>query len=329
MSTGLPKFDYPCLLGDIGGTNARFALFIDGAVTQMQVLNGGEFATIADAARAYLSQVECDSPRAAAIDIAAPLTGDEVRMTNHNWQFSIAALRKELNLERLILLNDFTALAMSLRHLPRDEVMQLGGAQAVADASIALIGPGTGLGVSGLIPSNGAWTPLQGEGGHVSLPACNERESAVIAVLRKRFTHVSAERAISGPGLVNVYSALCLIDGIADRDLHPNDITARAMANSDAQCVEALQLFCAMLGSVAGDLALTLGAVGGVYIGGGIVPRLGEYFARSEFRARFEDKGRYRNFLSPIPVYVIHSTAAAFYGLSRAFVDSGPRLEAT
>jgi glucokinase len=316
------------LLADVGGTNARFALLIDGVISETSVLDGSAYSTIADAVRAFLAKSKSPPPRRAAIAIAAPLRGDDVRMTNHTWRFSVSGLRRELDLDRLIVLNDFTALAMALRHLPREELKQHGGTSSVADAPIGLIGPGTGLGVSGLIAVGEIWMPLQGEGGHVSLPADNEREIKVIEVLRARFTHVSAERAVSGPGLVNLYSALCSLDGVASRPLQPSEIADAALAHTDLQCVEALKLFCAMLGSVAGNLALTLGAFGGVYIGGGIVPRLGDYFAHSDFRARFEAKGRYKEYLAPIPAYVIHAPSPAFYGLARAFIDPGPRLEA-
>lgn len=332
MSTGLPKLSEPCLLADIGGTNARFALLLDGEVTDSRTLNGAAYGTIGDAARDYLSRTRSAAPSAAAIAIAAPVTGDEVRMTNHSWRFSIAEFRRELGVQRLIVLNDFTALAMSLPYLPREELRQIGGRSGDSEGSIALLGPGTGLGVSGLIPHRDAihtvWTPLQGEGGHVTVAANTQREAAVIAVLRERFAHVSAERVVSGPGLINLYSALCAVDAVEARPLEPRDITDAALAGSDSQCVEALQMFCSLLGTVAGNLALTLGATGGVYVGGGIVPRLGDYFVASDFRPRFENKGRYRQYLAPIPVHVIHSSGAAFYGLARSFVDFGPRIEA-
>jgi glucokinase len=331
MSSGLPNFAAPHLLADIGGTNARFALLKDGVIGDVRVLDGAEFSTLADAARAYLAQLKCAPPAAGAIAIAAPITGDEIRMTNHSWRFSVSALRKELSLERLIVLNDFTALAMALPYLPRNELTQLGGGAPKADTSIGLIGPGTGLGVSGLVPNIAAgkttWLPLQGEGGHATLAASTEREAAVLRVLRDRFTHISAERVISGPGLVNLYAGLCSLDRVTPSDLQPSEVTDRALAGSNAQCVETLQMFCAFLGTIAGNLALTLGAFGGMYVGGGIVPRLGDYFTRSEFRQRFESKGRYREYLAPMPVYVIRSAAPAFYGLARSFVDPGPRVE--
>lgn len=332
MSSGLPNLTGSYLLADIGGTNARFATFAQGAIDDARVLDGAQYPTLTDAARAYLSQSRHDAPIAAAFAIAAPITGDEIRMTNHSWQFSVAALRKELGLDRLIVLNDFTALAMSLPYLPARELTQIGGSKPVAGAPIALIGPGTGLGVSGLVPNRVgtqvSWIPLQGEGGHATLAASTEREADVCEYLRKRFEHVSAERVISGPGLVTLYAALCAIDGVTPSELQPSAVTEQALLRSDRYCEEALAMFCALLGTMAGNLALTLGAFGGVFVGGGIVPRLGDYFVRSEFRSRLEGKGRYRAYLSSIPAYVIQSNAPAFYGLARSFVDSGPRVEA-
>jgi glucokinase len=248
-------------------------------------------------------------------------------MTNHVWQFSVSALRQELDLKRLIVLNDFTALSLALRYLPPSELQQVGGGLPIPNAPIALIGAGTGLGVSGLIPGEGKWFPLQGEGGHVTVAARDEREAAVLAVLRARLDHVSAERVLSGPGLVNLYAALCTLDNRVATLATPADITQHGLNNTDKQCRAALEMFCAMLGTTASNLVLTLGAVGGLYIGGGIVPRLKGFFAQSAFRHRFEDKGRYAVYLAPIPAYVILSELPAFVGLAHAFSDPAPCVE--
>jgi glucokinase len=314
------------LLADIGGTNARFALDVDGKIQQDRVLACADYIDIGTAVRSYLS-VNNVKPVEAAFAIAAPLHGDLVRMTNHVWQFSVSALRQELGLARLAVLNDFTALALALRYLPANELQQVGGGPPSANAPIALIGAGTGLGVSGLIPGDGKWYPLQGEGGHVTIAAMNDREAAVLSILRARLGHVSAERVLSGPGLLNLYQALCTLDNCAATLTSPADITQQGLSNTDKPSRAALELFCAMLGTAASNLALTLGAVGGVYIGGGIVPRLKGFFAQSAFRQRFEDKGRYENYLAPIPAFVIHSELPAFVGLAHAFTDPAPRIE--
>jgi glucokinase len=312
------------LLGDIGGTNARFAWQAgDGAPLQdIVALATAGHASVGAAITHYLATTGRNAPAWCAIGIANPITGDRVQMTNSHWSFSISALQAELGFERLRVINDFTALALALPELAPSELRQLGGAAAVPDSPLGLIGPGTGLGVSGLLPgpAPGGWVALQGEGGHVTLAAANDREAAVLRVLRERFGHASAERAVSGMGLEALYAALETLDAPANTAaLAASEITARALAGSDARCVEAVALFCCFLGSVAGNLALTLGARGGVYIGGGIVPRLGALFEGSAFRERFEAKGRFRDYLAQIPVFVIHaSVSPALLGAARA-----------
>jgi glucokinase len=312
------------VLGDVGGTNARFAWQDgDGApLRDIATIPTADHPTLAAALAHYLHGLERAAPPWCAIGIANPITGDRVQMTNSHWSFSIEAVRRELGFQRFVVINDFTALALAIPDLKADELRQLGGGAAVTGTPLGLIGPGTGLGVSGLVPSTeaGRWVALQGEGGHVTLAASNAREAAVLQVLRERFGHASAERAISGMGLEALHDALCALDGVSNAAALPAaEISRRALAASNPQCVEALDLFCAFLGVVAGDLALTLGARGGVYVGGGIVPRLGDAFTNSRFRPSFEDKGRFRAYLEAIPVYVIHAEVSpALLGASRA-----------
>ena len=312
------------LLGDVGGTNARFAWQdADGApLRDIVSIPTADHPTLAAALGAYLRHVGRAAPPWCAIGIANPITGDQVQMTNSHWSFSIEAMRRELGLERFVVINDFTALALALPDLRPGDLRQVGGGTPIAGAPLALIGPGTGLGVSGLLPAGaaGRWIALQGEGGHVTLAAANAREAAVLQVIRDEHGHASAERAISGQGLEALHAAIVKLGpGPATAPLHAADITARALAGSDAACVEALDLFCGFLGNVAGNLALTLGARGGVHIGGGIVPRLGDAFTRSRFRACFEDKGRFRDYLAAIPAYVIHAQVSpALLGAARA-----------
>jgi glucokinase len=318
MTTRSP---FPRLVADVGGTNARFGWIAhEGApIEQVATLPAADFATLADAVRAYLARSGLGQPGSMGMGIANPVTGDELRMTNHHWGFSISAMQAELGLQRLVVINDFTALALSLPSLQPHELRQVGGGAARTNAAMALIGPGTGLGVSGLVPAGTQWVALAGEGGHVTLPATNEREAALIAQLAQRYGHASAERAISGAGLVALYDAVCTLDGVASEALSPADVTSRALAGRCARCTEAVAHFCALLGSVAGNLALTLGALGGVYIGGGIVPRLGEAFDRSDFRQRFEAKGRFQAYLAQMPVFVIDaSVSPALLGVARA-----------
>ncbi len=311
---------FPRLVGDIGGTNIRFAVIAaaGGAPAQIRSFACSDFPGPEAAIRHYLACEGLALPPVAAFGIATPLSGDAVRMTNHPWAFSIEVLRQALGFAQLVFINDFSALALALPRLKGADLEQIGGGTPQPDAPLALLGAGTGLGVSGLIPCTGGWQPLAGEGGHVSLAAGNAREAAIIAVLGTRFGHVSAERALSGPGLAALHDAIRQLEGTPPCPLDSREISARALAGSCPHCTEALELFCALLGSVAGNLALTLGARGGVYIGGGIVPALGDFFARSGFRARFEAKGRFSAYLAAIPTYVIRAPYAALSGAGEA-----------
>jgi glucokinase len=317
---------YPRLLGDIGGTNARWAwqASADSELQDISVQPCEASSSLQESAANYLAAYGHSSPKWAGLGIATVITGDEVRLTNSSWHFSIAQFQRALDLERCLVVNDFTALAMSLPALQPADLRPLGGGNPVAGATIALIGPGTGLGVSGLVPdANGRYSALSGEGGHVTLPATDDFEAALLSIMRKEYEHVSAERALSGSGLVNLYRAVCALEGCAARNLEPADVTDAAVAKTDAQCVQAVHYFTRFLGNVAGNLALTLGSLGGVYIGGGIVPRLGSAFDADVFRQSFESKGRYRALLSTLPVWVITASTPALVGASRA-LDSMP-----
>jgi glucokinase len=316
------------LLADIGGTNARFAwqAHAEADIEQPLTLPCADHASLADALQQYLRQTGHQAPPACSIAIANPVVGDQVTMTNHHWTFSIAALKALLGFQRLLVINDFTALALALPALRPDEVRQVVGGAARPDSAIGLIGPGTGLGVSGLLPDGqGGWLPLQGEGGHVTLAGTTARERAVLDRIGQRYGHASAERAVCGQGLTDIHAALALLDGEGPLGKSAAEITAGALDGSDALCVEALDLFCAFLGNAAGNLALTLGAKGGVFIGGGIVPRLGERFDASPMRARFEAKGRFAAYLAEIPVFVIQAQRSpALLGAARALDSAAP-----
>ena len=313
---------FPRLLGDVGGTNARFALqeAPDAGPTQVVTYKGADYPNFEQAILHYLSQVSGPRPVQGAIGIANPIVGDHVKMTNSSWSFSIEGIRQKAGFSRFLVVNDFTALALSLPALEPAHLRRIGGGTADPASAVGLLGPGTGLGVSGLVRVDGRRNvPLGGEGGHVSLAPANAREDAVVAVLRDRFGHASAERALSGSGLVNLYEALCAIDGVAARALEPAGVTADATSGADVRCVEAVDMFFAFLGSCAGNLALTLGARGGIYIGGGIPPRLGDWIDRSAFRERFVAKGRFRDYLDAIPTWlIVADTSPALIGAARA-----------
>jgi glucokinase len=318
----------PRLLGDIGGTHARWAWQADAGapIEQIDVTPCDSHASLLDAARDYMARRGLANPRWACIGIATPITGDRVAMTNHPWSFSVSELQRALGLERCLVINDFTALALSLPALTAGDLRPLGagaGIAAVDGAPRALLGPGTGLGVSGLLPCDGHWRALAGEGGHVTLAAADDDDAAVLGQLRRRFSHVSAERALSGAGLVSLYEAVCALAGQVPRALTPADVGQHASAGDDAACVRAVSLFSGFLGNVAGNLALTLGARGGVYIGGGVVPRLGPAFDEARFRQHFESKGRFVSYLRPVPTWLITAATPALLGAARA-LDAPP-----
>lgn len=324
-----PHSGGPRLLADIGGTNARFALErAPGLITDLQVLACAAHDTAESAIRAYLAAVGSPAVRHAAIAIANPVDGDAVRMTNHHWQFSIEALRAALGLTTFRVLNDFTALALSLRHLRDDERVAIGGGERRAEAAIGLVGPGTGLGVSGLIPSgDGRWTPLASEGGHSTFSPATATERAILEFAQREFAHVSSERLISGPGLVLIHRALCTLRGEAVEPLTPADIARRAQSGECPRCRDTATVFSGMLGTFAGNLAVTLGALGGVYLGGGVIGGLGSAFDRGEFRRRFEAKGRFEAYLRGIATVEITAEQPALRGVAAALAAQldGPR----
>lgn len=311
----------PDLVADIGGTNARFAL-IDAHRQPYaeQTLLCADFPNLTAAAQSYLATAGGPRPTQAAVAVATPISGDWIQFTNSNWSFSTEAVGRALELERLLILNDFTALALALPLLNPDERRTVGGGTVIEEAPIGLLGPGTGLGVSGLVWSGERWIPLQSEGGHVTCSPVDAREWAITQVVQLRFGHASPERLLSGPGLVNMYLALAEVEGWPAEALEPAMITDRALAGTCHHCREVLEMFCGMLGTAAGNLAITLGAQGGIYIGGGIVPRLGDFFDQSPFRARFEAKGRFSAYLAAVPTWVITAAHPALRGVATALV---------
>ena len=285
------------LLGDVGATNARFALLRpDGSMTVPKTSPSPTLLSLADAIEAYLAKEGGPRPTHGALAVAAPIVEDAVSMVNHPWSFSIVALGRRLGLAHLCVLNDFTANALAIPHLAASDVAKIGGGEPPPEASIGVLGPGSGLGVSGMVRSEGREAAVEGEGGHVTLAPANDRESAVLDRLRARFGHVSAERALSGPGLVNLYQALCELSGEAAPALTPAEITDQRRMNDDPRARETVTMFCAMLGTVAGNLALTLGARGGVYIAGASRRSSGLRFSGR----RFDSDSRRRDGCTPI-----------------------------
>ena len=305
------------LLADIGGTNARFALYQDGSVGPITRLKVADYPGPGEAIAAFVAQIGRRTvPPAAAFAVAGPVIGDSTRLTNGTWEFSGAALRSTFNFKRLEMVNDFVAVALALPHLTAGDVAQVGGGRGTAQAPLAVIGPGTGLGVAALLGANRPPVVIASEGGHVTLAARDTQESALLDRLRGERGHVSAEDVVSGPGLVTLYDEIAARDGVSAPPRDPEGIVAAGLSGACAASGAALDMFCAFLGGFAGNVALTFGAQGGVYLAGGIVPSLVEYLKGSRFRARFEDKGPLRAYLADIPCYVITRPEPAFLGLA-------------
>jgi glucokinase len=323
MSAGVASS--PSLVADIGGTNVRFGLVVeDGqAPRHIERLRCADFAGPAEAASAYLHRVMTQlgpgvaPPREGAFAVATVVGGDRVELTNSAWAFSRTQVQRDLGLDRLQILNDFEALALSLPRLQPSQLRVHGTLEATTTTR-AVVGPGTGLGVAGLVHTVDGWTALPGEGGHVTMPAGDDFEAEVIAHVRREFEHVSAERLLSGIGLPLLHRAVAAVAGASAAPLATEAIVEQGVAGSDALCARTLDTFCAMLGTFAGNVALTLGARGGLYVGGGIVPRFADLFDRSRFRERFESKGRFRSYLAAIPTALIVEPHATLTGAAAA-----------
>ncbi len=326
----------PWLVADIGGTNARFGWLESGSgeVAHVATMAAAHHAGPVDAAVAYLQQVaqargvHYRPPRAGAFAVATAVEGNHVEFTNSNWAFSCRAAQRELGLQKLLVVNDFEALALSLPRLKSSQmrpfgVMPVQEHPSPAAGALAVIGPGTGLGVAGLVPTQRGWVAVPGEGGHASLAATDDFEAALLAAARRRCVHVSAERLLSGIGLPVLHAAVADVLGQAAAPLTAREIVERGLDRHDVVCSRTIDGFCALLGSFAGNVALVLGARGGVYIGGGIVPRLGERFFASSFRERFEAKGRFQGYLQAIPTALITDTLAALTGAALALEQHG------
>lgn len=309
------------LVADVGGTNIRLQL-VDlntGEVSQLRKYLCADHPTIVAAIQTYLA--DCGHPRVVTgcVAIACPTNDDWIAMTNHSWAFSRQQTQAELGWRSLHMINDYTAIAMSLPHLDRSQAIQIGGSAPVYGAPIAVLGPGTGLGVAHLVQVDGKWQALPGEGGHVDFAPNSEEEIAILRFLMKRYAHVSVEQLLSGPGIVQIYEAQAEIQGQPAVFKEAAEITSAALDERCPVAMATLASFCAILGSVAGNLALTIGAFGGVYVAGGIVPRFISYFENSAFRQRFEAKGRFTAYNGRIPTFVVIEEQPGLVG-ARAYL---------
>ncbi len=315
-----PTAERPWLVGDIGGTNARFGLVqaAGGRPVRVGKVPSALHDGLASAARAYLDGIEEPvRPSAACVAVAGPVVRDRIRLTNVGWDFSVEQTRTGMGLDHLEVVNDFAALAQSLPVLGEDDLLPLGGPATDPSEPMAVLGPGTGLGVAGLVPlPGGGWLPLPGEGGHVDAPAVEDIEAEVVRVITAERGRVSAEALLSGPGLPRLYQALAQVRGQSARKLSPREITAAGVHPEGAEplCRETLEVFAALLGGFAGNAALTLGATGGVFLGGGVLPRIPEVLRNGRFRLRFEAKGRMTDYLKNIATVLITADNPALLG---------------
>ena len=301
------------LLGDIGATNARFTLASGDVLGQVRNFEVAQYPKLKDALSVFLEEVSLPIAHAI-IAVAGPIVGQQAKLTNQAWTIDAEELKSSFGLQTRII-NDFRAVAFSLPLLKSGDLVAIGDGKIEEGAPKAVLGPGTGLGVACLAKCSAEPVVISSEGGHSTLAGTCDREDRIIQYLRGKFGHASAERAISGGGLENLYQAIAAIDGLAVDDQSAPEITNHALAGTCETAREALNTFCAFLGSFAGSLALTFGAKGGVYIAGGISPRIVNFLAGSEFRRRFESKGRFRSYLETIPSFVIVHPAAAFLGM--------------
>ncbi len=303
------------LLGDIGATNARFARLSDGALGPIRNFSVADFPHFTDVVGTFLAGGCQSAGHEAIFAIAGPVNGERCVLTNRSWIIDREELVRAFGFAKVRLCNDFEAVSRSLPHLTTTDLFRLGGGKPIAGAPMAVLGPGTGLGVACLIPTAGDPAVIASEGGHSTMAATSPREDAIIDYLRRQFGHVSAERVLSGSGLENLYRAVIALDGIDAPKRSAPEITKAGLDDTCPISREALEMFCGMLGTIAGNVGLMFGARGGVYIAGGIAPRITDFMARSEFRARFESKGRFRTYLQSIPTSIVIHPAATFVGL--------------
>ena len=310
---------YPYIVADIGGTNARFALVTGKSqnnflIDHIHVLNAREFPSCAAALHAFLEKVGNVQAKAACLAIAGPVVSDVVRMTNLSWEFSCVAMAKEFGFQHFVAMNDFAAVAAACSQLTEEHLVTIKTGTEEKMATKAVFGPGTGLGVAGLVNYQGQWLPVPCEGGHVNIAPATPFEADVIKAAINQHGHVSAETFISGPGLVNLYKAICAVRGQQPDQISPADITSAALKNSDAAMTETLSTFCSLIGSFAGNLALTYGAKGGIYMAGGILPRFTDFLIASDFTRRFSNKGVMSHYVETIPAHLIVHPETAFVG---------------
>lgn len=299
------------LIGDIGGTNARFALASSNTVAfeKPLTLQCADFPSSVAAMQHYLERVSASDPDAVCLAAAGPVIGESIKVTNNHWNLSAEEIRRDLNVDRIKLMNDFEAVAWSIPYIDEQFLESVGQASQkdlpTDNFSVAIIGPGTGLGTGGLLRRNGRLIPVVGEGGHIGFAPKSKVQIEVLEILREKFERICLERLLSGSGIENIFWALHALRGEKRAELSAAEIFSAAEKGSDPVAADATQLFFEMLGQAAGDIALVLGAQDGVYLAGGIVKRYPEMLHISGFRNAFESKGHHRSMMEHIPTKLI------------------------
>ena len=313
----LERMKFPVLVGDIGGTNGRFALLTakNAELISFPTVRTADFANIDDAIRGAIFNATDIRPKSALLAIAGPVSSDEIELTNCPWVIRPKVMMATLGFEEVIVLNDFEAQALAVVALDKEHLEQIGGGGVDPVAGRVVLGPGTGLGVAGLINARGVWQPIPGEGGHTDVGPRTVRDAQIFPFLEAIEGRISAEQILCGRGMVNLYRAICRADKIDAVYGQPSDVTAAA-AKGDAQALETLSLFATFLGRVAGDLALVFMAKGGVYLSGGIAQKILPVLKMGEFRTAFNDKAPHGEIMSKLPVFVMTHPLAAVIGLA-------------
>ncbi|WP_371189817.1 glucokinase [Thalassotalea ponticola] len=311
------------VVADIGGTNLRVGTVLEnGDITDLTLYQCEQHPSLQAVLEAYFSSHDIDSSKVnACLAIACPVDQDLIKMTNLPWQFSKSELKADLKLNRLYVINDYTAIAWAVPFLSDQQKVKIGGGQSLDKHPIAICGPGTGLGVANVIWGNDQWISVGGEGGHADFAAVDETEIEILRFLQNKYPRVSYEQVLSGLGIEQIYQALCHMKGVDAEAFKAADISARALENRCDICLQALNQFCKTLGSFAGNMALTTAAFGGVYIAGGIAPRFIEFIQNSEFRERFEAKNRFTEFNKGIATYVITEAQPGVLGASAYLIQ--------
>ncbi|MBT7374309.1 MAG: glucokinase [Porticoccaceae bacterium] len=313
------------LVADIGGTNARFsAIPDDGSLESNYEFHHSveEYPKFSDLIGGLLAEIAeatgwDHAPTNVCLAVACPADRVNISFTNSHWQFNKAELKNLLGCENLWVINDFEAVAHGITELDDHDLVKLGGGEALDNKPIGILGAGTGLGVAGLVRHAHGYHVIDTEGGHADFAPLDEVQHAVVERLRVIFGRVCLERILSGKGILNVYTALCSIQGAQAKFDDPAQIVTAAQAGSDEKAEQTLNIFCDAMGAAAGNLALTFGAQGGIYIAGGVIPRFQDFFISSSFRSKFEDKGRFAEYMKPIPVYLVTRSNLGLLGAAK------------